>query len=94
MEKKEILERVKVLAGVDNPNEDEISELEKLNGQLSAIKAKEDAVKLMAQADADAELARDEETKKQIEEAVKAEREKLEAAGRRLPDGNAAPYAT
>ncbi len=94
MDKKEILARVKVLANTANLDEDETTELNKLNGELAAIKGKEDAAKLLASADEDAEAERAADTKKQIEEAVKKERVRLEAEGRRLPDYSGAPHQT
>jgi len=91
MEKKEIISRVKVLAGTDNLTADEQKELERLNSDLATMKAKEDAGKLLAKADADAEEERKLETEKQIQEAIKAEHEKWEAAARR-PESGDSPY--
>jgi hypothetical protein len=89
--KEELLARIKVLAGTQDLNEDEREELETLNSQLSAMKSKEDAAKLLAQAAADEKA----EQEAKIEAAVKAarleEREKAEAAKRRLPGGEI-PY--
>lgn len=85
MNKNEMVSRVKVLSGISNPDEDEVKELEGLNGQLSALKAKEDSVKLLAQVEADEAEAREEETNRKIEDAVKKEREKQAARENRLP---------
>jgi len=92
MNKQEMITRVKVLAGQNNLDEDEQKELEGLNSQLSAIKAKEDSAKLLLQAEEDAKAEQEAETNRKIQEAVKKERERLDAQGRRLPMGGEAPY--
>lgn len=91
MDKKQIVSRIKVLSGMGDLNEDEKNELKDLNGQLSALTAKEEAVKLLAKAEADEEAERKAERDAAIEAAVKAERERQEIANRR-PEFNGVPY--
>jgi len=94
MDKKDIISRVKVLAGM-NRDEDEQKELEGLNAQLATIKANEEAAKLLAQAEADAKKDLEADTEKKIGEAIKAERAKWEAKERRLDySEGATPHQT
>lgn len=83
MDKKDIISRVKVLAGM-NRDADEQKELEGLNAQLATIKANEEAAKLLAQAEEDAKAETEANQKKAIADAIKSEREKWEAKERRL----------
>jgi len=66
MNKQEMITRVKVLAGQNNLDEDEQKELEGLNSQLSAIKAKEDSAKLLLQAEEDAKAEQEAETNRKF----------------------------
>jgi len=89
MDKQKIIDRVRVLANMRDLTEDEAKELEKLNSELIAIKAREDAARLLEE-----EQARQAaEIQRKIDEAVKAERQKMEAEKRRLETDGVAPYA-
>ena len=88
MNKQEMIDRIKVLSGMGTLEDDEVKELDKLNNDLSAIKAKETAVKLMAEESADEKARIEREKAEAVAEAVKAE----QARNRRL-QYNEAPYA-
>lgn len=86
----EIREKIETLAGMDDLTDEQVKELEGLNKQARKMAAQEDAKKAAASAKVLEDEKRKEETQKQIDEALKAEREKWEAEGRRLPMGS--PY--
>lgn len=95
MEKKEMVARVKVLSGMKELDDEEVKELEDLNKQLSALKAKEDAAVLLKKAEEDEKAEQEAETTRKINEAVKKERDRIVAQDRRLPFGAGdMPYAT
>ena len=87
----EIADRIKVLSGQDDLDEDELKELETLNAQASKMRAREEAKKNLLAADEQAKADAEAETNRKIEEAVKKERERHEAENRRLPFGEP-PY--
>jgi len=89
MNKQEMIDRVKVLAGMGTLEDDEVKELEKLNGDLSALKAREVAAKLMSEEAADEKERIEREKREAVAEAVKAE----QAKSRRLQYSEA-PYVT
>lgn len=88
---KEVAERINVLANQNDLSEDEVKELEGLNAEAAKMRAKAQANINLEAAKAQAEEERQAEIDRKVAEAVKAEREKLDAANRRLPDGTA-PY--
>src|SRR5258706_2437098 len=92
MDKKDILARIKVLANTTDLDETETTELNELNGKLSAIQGKEQAAKMLAAADADLEAEREADTQRKIEDAVKKDRISQDAECRRLPDFSGAPH--
>lgn len=94
MEKKDIVSRVKVLASMPRRDEDEQKELESLNEQLAAIKANEEAARLLKETEEAERKEAEANQKKAIEDAIKAEREKWEAKERRLPYSEGAPHQT
>lgn len=89
MNKQEMLSRVRVLAAQTNLDEDEKVELEKLNADLTTIKAKEMSAALLAEE----EKANAERIENEKREAVDAARKEEAAKYRRL-QMNDAPYVT
>lgn len=88
----EVAARIGVLVGMNDLNADEIKELETLNTQAAKLRARSEGSKALAAA---AELEKEKQQaalNEAVQEAVKAERVKWEAANRRLPYGEA-PYA-
>lgn len=89
----EVTGRIAVLNAIDDMSDDELKELEDLNKQAAKLAAKRNSEAHLKQADQDAKAKQKEELDAAVAEAVKAERLRYEAAGRRLPSsGGGAPY--
>lgn len=87
----EIAERIGVLANQENMTDEEVKELEGLNSQAAKMQAQAAGAIALKAAKEEADKKALEDRDEAIRLAVKAEREKFEAVGRRLPmDG--APY--
>ena len=87
----EISDRIAVLSGQGDLDENDVKELEGLNLEASKLMAKESGNKVLAAVKAEAEAKAKEERDAAIAEAVKEERAKFEAKERRLVSGDA-PY--
>lgn len=87
-----VADRIKVLSGLEDLSEEQVKELTDLNAQAAKMQAQAQARKTLDEAQKELEAKRKEETDLAIQEAIKTERQKWEAATRRLPDG--APYQT
>lgn len=92
MNKQELIDKIAALSAMEL-DEKGVVELEDLNGKLAAVKAKEEAAKLLKQQREQEDVEREANQKKAIAEALKAEREKWEAEAGRLPTGDG-PYQT
>lgn len=89
----DVTKRIEVLVGMNDLNDDEIKELEKLNTQAAKLRAREQGAKAVAEAQAVAQAEQESKLQAAVQEAVKKERSKWEAENRRLPYSEA-PYQT
>jgi len=87
----EVSARIGVLVGMNDLNDDEVKELEKLNTQAAKLRAREEGQKAVA-ASAQAEKEKQQAAlEAAVQEAVKKDRQQRDAENRRLPYGEA-PY--